>query len=236
MDNNITFLRRWFDEVGKLSPHKEREHEDGSISCEYTFEAFVDCPIVKAYRAAATGVAAVSPSPEKVLCKLCHEEIYFSTENRWVHKQGRPRHMAEPAAPAVSPEPTPPFELGRNPNIPRTCNACGRILLLENLYVDDGCPCNSARGVNFTPQPCGLCRLDCCVKPGHRLFQLFGAADSRTPATAEVLEGLKRDVLAELRRIRQEWWKSSVAENLLEDAEPRLVALFDAAAQKEPTK
>ena len=63
---------------------------------------------------------------------------------------------------------------GHNPNIPIQCNSCGKPLLLENLYVDDGCPCNSPRGVNFTPQPCALCELDCCVKPGHRLEQLFG--------------------------------------------------------------
>ena len=73
------------------------------------------------------------------------------------------------------PEPKPyRWSDGYNPNIPRNCTACGELLLLENLYVDDGCPCNSARGVNFKPQPCDLCRLDCCVKPGHRIPQLFG--------------------------------------------------------------
>lgn len=63
---------------------------------------------------------------------------------------------------------------GSNPNIPRNCNACGKILLMENLYVDDGCPCNSPRGVNFKPQTCFVCAVDDCVKPGHRLKELYG--------------------------------------------------------------
>lgn len=53
--------------------------------------------------------------------------------------------------------------------IPEKCNACGRPLLLVNLFVDDGCPCNSPRGVNFTPQPCGVCKTDNCVKIAHRV-------------------------------------------------------------------
>ena len=35
-----------------------------------------------------------------------------------------------------------------NLNIPKKCNGCGRPLLLENLDGDDGCPCNTPRGVN----------------------------------------------------------------------------------------
>lgn len=57
---------------------------------------------------------------------------------------------------------------------PVECRACGKPILLCNLYVDDGCPCNSPRGVNFKPQPCARCRTDHCVKPGHRLGDLFG--------------------------------------------------------------
>ncbi len=63
-----------------------------------------------------------------------------------------------------------------NQNIPATCRACERVLVLENLFVDDGCPCNSPRGVNFTPQRCDLCKTDNCVKPGHRIKELFGVA------------------------------------------------------------
>lgn len=55
-----------------------------------------------------------------------------------------------------------------------SCHGCGKLLLMENLFVDDGCPCNSARGVNMTPKPCSLCRTDDCVKPGHRIAELFG--------------------------------------------------------------
>ncbi len=58
-------------------------------------------------------------------------------------------------------------------NIPRSCNHCGTWLRLENLFVDDGCPCNSRRGINFEPLPCSLCKTD-CVKPGHHLEHLFG--------------------------------------------------------------
>lgn len=61
-----------------------------------------------------------------------------------------------------------------NPNIPKKCNGCGRPLLLENLYCDDGCPCNTPRGVNFPPIPCMTCEVENCVKPGHRLAKLFG--------------------------------------------------------------
>lgn len=66
------------------------------------------------------------------------------------------------------------FGYPANPHVPERCNGCGRWLLLENLYVDDGCPCNTPRGVNFKPQPCALCGTDNCVKPGHRLDELFG--------------------------------------------------------------
>lgn len=59
-------------------------------------------------------------------------------------------------------------------HIPQNCAACGRVLKLENLFVDDGCPCNSSRGVNFTPLECPTCKADNCVKPGHRLYALFG--------------------------------------------------------------
>lgn len=61
-----------------------------------------------------------------------------------------------------------------NPNIPEKCNGCGAPLLLENLYVDDCCPCNTPRGVNFTPSRCLTCKVDNCVKPGHHLPTLFG--------------------------------------------------------------
>ena len=51
--------------------------------------------------------------------------------------------------------------------IPTNCQACGKPLLLCNMLVDDGCPCNSRRGVNFMPRPCVLCRTGDCVKPAH---------------------------------------------------------------------
>ena len=60
-----------------------------------------------------------------------------------------------------------------NPNIPQKCNACDDPLLLENLFVEDGCPCNSPRGVNFKPISCAVCR-SVCSRPGHRIFALFG--------------------------------------------------------------
>lgn len=53
--------------------------------------------------------------------------------------------------------------------VPENCKSCGKPLLLRNLFVDDGCPCNSPRGVNFVPLPCDLCKTDNCVKPGHHL-------------------------------------------------------------------
>ncbi len=61
-----------------------------------------------------------------------------------------------------------------NPNIPEKCNGCGQPLLLEHLFVDDGCPCNTPRGVNFPPLACTACRVEDCVKPSHRIVRLFG--------------------------------------------------------------
>jgi len=60
-----------------------------------------------------------------------------------------------------------------NPKIPDVCAACGKPLLLENLFVEDGCPCNSPLGVNFPPAPCPECRA-LCSRPGHRIRSLFG--------------------------------------------------------------
>lgn len=60
-----------------------------------------------------------------------------------------------------------------NQNIPDKCNGCGQPLLLENLYTDDGCPCNTPRGINFKPIVCYICKTEDCVKPGHRLSVLF---------------------------------------------------------------
>jgi dCMP deaminase len=57
---------------------------------------------------------------------------------------------------------------------PTTCSACDKPLLLSNMFTDDGCPCNSPRGVNFKPQPCERCHTSYCVKPGHRLSTLYG--------------------------------------------------------------
>lgn len=75
-----------------------------------------------------------------------------------------------------------------NPNIPAECRTCGRLLLLENLYVDDGCPCNSPRGNNFQPMACSICRQHDCVKPGHRLGMIFGAVPSREPTEPMPIE------------------------------------------------
>lgn len=58
--------------------------------------------------------------------------------------------------------------------IPENCNYCKKPLLISNLFVDDGCPCNSMRGINFEPKLCLMCKTNYCVKPGHRLKELFG--------------------------------------------------------------
>lgn len=57
-------------------------------------------------------------------------------------------------------------------HIPTACIACNEPILLANLLVDDGCPCNSVRGVNFKPESCIICERPDCVKPGHRF--MFG--------------------------------------------------------------
>ncbi len=88
-----------------------------------------------------------------------------------------------PAATAVDPRTTNPGS--HNPNIPTSCRACGKALLLENLFVCDGCPCNSANGVNFAPMPCALCRVEHCTRPGHRLVAIFGEACAGSVVTAD---------------------------------------------------
>lgn len=69
----------------------------------------------------------------------------------------------------------PADNIARNPNIPTKCNGCGEPLLLEKLFCDDGCPCNSPRGINFEPKQCDCCKTNHCVKPGHRIADLFGS-------------------------------------------------------------
>ena len=78
--------------------------------------------------------------------------------------------------------------------IPTRCNACGAVLALANLNVDDGCPCNSPRGVNLDPKPCVLCGTDDCVKPSH---QAMFVQDALTAAESEVARLTReRDELA----------------------------------------
>jgi hypothetical protein len=87
--------------------------------------------------------------------------------------------------------------------LPDNCNACGKPVLLSNLFVDDGCPCNSPRGVNFKPRPCALCRHDYCVKPGHHIEALFGIAAPAQPCLAcHAPEDRADEVCADARRPR----------------------------------
>jgi dCMP deaminase len=68
-------------------------------------------------------------------------------------------------------EVTKPFD--NHSRVPDKCAACGRMILLRDLFVEDGCPCNSPRGVNFEPKSCRICK-EYCSRPGHRLRELFG--------------------------------------------------------------
>ena len=54
--------------------------------------------------------------------------------------------------------------------IPTNCRGCGKPLLIENILVDDGCPCNTPRGINLVPKPCPMCRTQDCVKPQHHII------------------------------------------------------------------
>lgn len=73
-----------------------------------------------------------------------------------------------PASESVTRGSLPPLRPGA------ACNACGKPLLLMNLFTDDGCPCNSPRGVNLSPQACAICNTGNCVKPGHHIKEIFG--------------------------------------------------------------
>jgi hypothetical protein len=53
------------------------------------------------------------------------------------------------------------------------CHGCGSRLDPENAFVDDGCPCNSPRGINFEPAECRICK-EPCVKPGHHEEDVVG--------------------------------------------------------------
>lgn len=45
---------------------------------------------------------------------------------------------------------------------PAACGACGAALQAENARVADGCPCNSARGVNHGLVPADVCTCSVC--------------------------------------------------------------------------
>ena len=62
---------------------------------------------------------------------------------------------------------------------PRLCTGCGRPLLLENLFVCDGCPCNEATH-NFEARACAVCG-EPCSRPGHHLRSVY-------PGVAQHLE------------------------------------------------
>ena len=72
-----------------------------------------------------------------------------------------------------------------NSELPSKCKGCGQPLLLENLYVSDGCPCNSPRGINMRPRTCEICQNTICVKPGHHLSALFGHASVNSSVSAK---------------------------------------------------
>lgn len=55
-------------------------------------------------------------------------------------------------------------------SFPKTCNACGQPLLLENVFCEDGCPCNSPRGVNVPVRDCSFCMTE-CARPAHRIIE-----------------------------------------------------------------
>lgn len=69
--------------------------------------------------------------------------------------------------------------------ISRNCAGCGAPLFLSNVLVDDGCPCNSVRGINFEPRHCTICNDDNCVKPGHHLAALLDLPPSVVPQPVE---------------------------------------------------
>lgn len=93
-----------------------------------------------------------------------------------------------------------------------TCNGCGERLLNENIFVDDGCPCNTPRGINFTPIHCDLCKAEDCIKPGHRIVVAFrehlAAIPPREPPAAESDE------------IENEKWDSGELGRSMEHAAP----------------
>lgn len=60
------------------------------------------------------------------------------------------------------------------------CNGCRKPLLLRNLFVDDGCPCNAKFGINIVPRDCSRCKTK-CVKPGHHIEYLFNVDHLRPP-------------------------------------------------------
>jgi hypothetical protein len=68
----------------------------------------------------------------------------------------------------------------------KKCNGCGKTLLLEHMLCDDGCPCNTPRGINVPPRECRYCKTNDCVKPAHHIAEKlasdFALAQSEQPA------------------------------------------------------
>lgn len=67
------------------------------------------------------------------------------------------------------------------------CAGCGQPLFLSNVLVDDGCPCNSVRGINFEPRHCEICNVGDCVKPGHHLADLLNLPPSTVAPSIELV-------------------------------------------------
>jgi hypothetical protein len=196
----------------RCTEHADGEHRSMVLTMVRTDEvrgALADSlPCVSLGRPGTTsreGGRAVSDQTKPTKCPNCGVAWPFFSD---VDRDGRfcisCGQYPEPPAPASPPvgEPAPAPRAG-NPNIPEKCRGCGASLLLENLYVDDGCPCNTPRGVNLKPQHCDLCRTEDCVKPGHRLQALFGVAPP-SPAPAE--HGME----ALLAAIRADGWAVAV--------------------------
>lgn len=47
-------------------------------------------------------------------------------------------------------------------NPPNICRGCLKALLLENIRVADGCPCNSPRGINHGLVAKNICTCKIC--------------------------------------------------------------------------
>jgi hypothetical protein len=71
------------------------------------------------------------------------------------------------------------------------CRGCGKPLLWENIRIADGCPCNSARGINHGLVPQDTCTCLVC-DPKQTGSTRYSVAVDAKPFDFDLYNGIPR--------------------------------------------